>query len=91
MGGSRLNPRQSDWTIVSTGVFATADEVREATRPVHHAEVAAGALIGIDETPTARVSRLCRAYGLPDRDGGARFAIDTETGELVYAVPGESA
>lgn len=82
-----MTPQRSAWTLVHTGVFATADEVREATRPVHHAEVAAGAMLGEDNTPAARASRLCRAYGLPDRDGGARFAIDTETCELLYALP----
>lgn len=76
----------SDWTLVHTGVFATADEVREATRPVHHAEVAAGSMFGVSEMPIDRASRLCRAY-LPERGGGARFAIDTETCELLYALP----
>lgn len=75
------------WRLVHTGVFATRAEVDDASRPVHFAAFASG----MEKMPVDRATDLCRAYGLPNRaEPGARFAIDTKSCELLYALPGGS-
>jgi hypothetical protein len=80
---------EGDLAVLHTGVFVTDEELRSTVR-VHHAEAAVSMLAGRPATPAQRVSALCRAYGLPCRDDGARWAIHPESGELLYAFVGNA-
>jgi hypothetical protein len=73
-------------TIMHTAVFATAEEVRWATR-VHHADHAVSAMMGKPAMPVDRIHHLCLSYGLPTRDDGAHWAIDPDSCELMYVWP----
>lgn len=72
-------------TILHTGIFVT-DEERHRAEYGRHAAVVTDSALGRPAHPIDKIAALCRGYGLPFRDDGARWAI-AEANELVYAWP----
>lgn len=74
-----------DIPVLHTGIFLSDEDMRSLN--MSWGDRALGSLTGRALIPTERLAELCRAYGLPGREDGARWAFHPDSRELLYAFP----